>query len=72
MPRQSEADAGDAADAGRSRSTCSQESRGRRSAACRHGGLPPETQQALTGLMARLILEHADQSRMPLDDGGRS
>ncbi len=26
-------------------------------------GLPPETQAALTGLMTRLILEHADKTR---------
>ena len=26
-------------------------------------GLPPETQAALTGLMTRLILEHADKNR---------
>ena len=34
-------------------------------------GLPTETQAALTNLMTRLILEHADQSPDRLDDGGR-
>ena len=35
-------------------------------------GLPTEAQVALTDLMARLILEHADKTRTGrLDDGGR-
>jgi hypothetical protein len=32
-------------------------------------GLPTQTQAALTDLMTRLILEHADKSR--IDDGGQ-
>ena len=32
--------------------------------ACRHRWLPPATHAALTDLMTRLILEHADQSRI--------
>jgi hypothetical protein len=35
-------------------------------------GLPTETQAALTSLMMRLLLEHADKSRISPDDGGRS
>ena len=35
-------------------------------------GLPSETQAALTDLMTRLILDHADKRLDWLDDGGRS
>ena len=34
--------------------------------------LPTETQAALTDLMTRLILDHADKRLDWLDDGGRS
>ena len=34
--------------------------------------LPTEIQAALTGLIIRLLLEHADKSRDWLDDRGRS
>jgi hypothetical protein len=35
-------------------------------------GLPTETQAALTDLMTRLILDHADKKPDWLDDGDRS
>ena len=63
MPRQSKADAGAPPRAAANRPV-------RRRTATTIGsmpawsGLPTETQAALTDLMTRLILEHADQSRI--------